>query len=166
MTKKRSLYRQIVEVWASSKFGTWIILNVSSRFDPFLLQVTRGRFSASNLLGFSSLLLTTVGAKTGLSRSTALVFTRDMDRLVIVASRGGMDRHPGWYHNLKAHPEAEVLLDGCRRSYIAYEATGEERERLWALSCDNYSGYAAYQKRAGARQIPIMVLTPASENRQ
>ncbi|HET9914902.1 MAG TPA: nitroreductase family deazaflavin-dependent oxidoreductase, partial [Anaerolineales bacterium] len=160
MTKKRSLYRQVVEAMASSKPGTWIILNVASRFDPFWLRVTRGRFSAGSLLGFPSLMLTTIGAKTGLPRSTALVFTRDGNGLVIVASRGGMDRHPGWYHNLKAHPEADVLLDGCSSTYTSYEATCEERERLWAMVCDRYSGYTTYQKRAGDRQIPIMVLTP------
>src|SRR5512140_3467862 len=155
MTKKRSLYRQIVTAWASSKPFTWVILNVASRFDPLLLRVTRGRFSASNLLGFSALMLTTSGARTGLPRSAALVFSRDSSRLVIVASRGGMDRHPGWYHNLKANPQAEVLLDGCSNLYTSHEATGEERERLWAMACNNYSGYFVYQKRAGDRQIPI-----------
>lgn len=165
MTKKRSLYRRIVEALFSSKPGTWIILNIASRFDPLLLRVTRGRFSAGSLLGFPSLMLTTTGAKTGLPRSTTLVFTRDSDRLVIVASRGGMDRHPGWYHNLKAHPKAEVLLDGFSSAYTSYEATGEEYERLWAIVCDNYSGYATYQKRAGNRQIPILVLTPELEQK-
>jgi deazaflavin-dependent oxidoreductase (nitroreductase family) len=73
-----------------------------------------------------------------------------------------MDRHPGWYHNLKAYPEVEVLLDGCNRAYTAHEATGAEREHLWTMVCDNYSGYAIYQKRAGERQIPIIVLIPPS----
>ncbi len=163
MAKKRSLYRRIVEACASSRPFTWVILNIASRFDPLLLRATRGRFSASNLFGFSALLLTTYGAKTGLPRSSTLVFVRDGDRLVIVASRGGMDKHPGWYHNLKAHPEAQVLLDGCSHTYTAYEATGEERERLWALSCDNYSGYTIYQERAEGRQIPVMVLAPSGQ---
>jgi deazaflavin-dependent oxidoreductase (nitroreductase family) len=160
MAKKHSLYRRVIEALFGSTLGTWIILNVASRFDPFLLRATRGRFSASNLFGFSALMLTTIGARTGLPRSTALVFSRDGDRLVIVASRGGMDKHPGWYHNLKSHPEAEVLLDGSNNAYTSYEATGEERERLWAMVCDNYSGFTTYQKRARDRQIPIMVLIP------
>ncbi len=164
MTTRRSFYRRAAEAWASSKPFTWIILNVASRFDPLCLRVTRGRFGASNLFGFSALLLTTIGAKTGLRRSAALVFFRDGNRLVIVASRGGMDRHPAWYHNLKARPEAEVLLDGYRRIYSCYEAEAEERERLWTAACDNYSGYAVYQNRAGNRRIPIMVLTPRSED--
>jgi deazaflavin-dependent oxidoreductase (nitroreductase family) len=137
-----------------------MILNVSSYFDPFWLRATRGRFSASNLFGFPSLMLTTIGAKTGLHRSTALVFTCVGDQLVLVASRGGMDRHPGWYHNLKAHPEAQVLLDGNSRTYISREATGAEYEHLWAIVCENYSGYITYQKRARNRHIPIMILTP------
>jgi deazaflavin-dependent oxidoreductase (nitroreductase family) len=74
-----------------------------------------------------------------------------------------MDRHPSWYHNLKTHPEAEVMLGGHSSTYISYEATGKERERLWTTACDNYAGFTAYQKRAGIRRIPIMVLTPRGE---
>ncbi len=163
MIKKRSLYRQIVEACFGSKPGAWTILNISSRFDPFLLQATRGRLSSSSLFGYPVLMLTSTGAKTGLPRRVAVTFFRDGDRIVIVASRGGMGKHPGWYHNLKAHPEAEVLLDGASRACTAYEAAGEERERLWTLACDHFAGFEAYQKRAGDRQIPVMVLTPQSE---
>jgi deazaflavin-dependent oxidoreductase (nitroreductase family) len=163
MAKKRSLYRRMVEALTGSKPGVWITLNIASRFDPFFLRATRGRFSASNLFGYSALMLTTIGAKTGLHRSVALAFFHDGNRIVIVASRGGIDRHPGWYHNLKVHLEAAVLLDSYSGSYTAYEATGEERERLWALACDHYAGYAAYQKRAMDRRLPVMVLTPQPE---
>jgi len=163
MVTKRSLFRRMVEAFTSSRPGAWITLNIASRFDPFLLRATRGRFSASNLFGFSALMLTTIGAKTGLPRSVALTFIHDGIRIVIVGSRGGLDRHTGWYHNLKAHPEAEVLLDGHSASYTAYEATGEERERLWTMACEHYAGYATYQRRAGGRQFPIMVLTPQTE---
>ncbi len=159
MTKKRSFYRRVVEVCTSSEPGVWIILNLASRLDPIFLQMTQGRFSASNLFGFSALMLTTVGAKTGLPRRAAVIFFRDGDRIVIVGSRGGMDRHPGWYHNLKTNPEVAVLLNGFSGSYTSYEATGQERERLWTLACNHYAGYATYQKRARDRQVPIMVLT-------
>ena len=113
MAKQRFLFRRMVEAFTGSKLGAWITLNVASRFDPFFLRATHGRFSTSNLFGFSALILTTMGAKTGLLRQVALTFFHDDNRIVIVASRGGMDRHPSWYHNLKAHPEAAVLLDGC-----------------------------------------------------
>jgi deazaflavin-dependent oxidoreductase (nitroreductase family) len=154
----------MVEILTGSKPGAWVTLNIASRLDPFFLRVTRGRFSASNLFGFSALMLTTMGAKTDLPRRVALIYFRDGKRLVIVASRGGMDRHPSWYHNLKAHPEAEVMLNGSDARYTTYEATGEERERLWAKACEHYAGYGTYQERARERPIPIMVLVPHAEH--
>lgn len=166
MAKKRSLYRRMVETLTSSKAGAWITLNIASRFDPFFLHATRGWFSTSNLFGFSALMLTTIGAKTGRPRRVALTFFRDGNRLVIVASRGGMDKQPGWYHNLKAHPEAVVLLNGCSGSYSSYEAASEERNRLWTMACDHYAGYATYQKHARDRQLPVMVLTPEAEHKE
>jgi deazaflavin-dependent oxidoreductase (nitroreductase family) len=110
-------------------------------------------------------MLTTTGAKTGLHRSVTLTFFHDDDRIVIVASRAGTDRHPNWYYNLKANPDAVVLLHGYSGPYTSYEATGEERERLWATACGHFAGFVAYQKRAGDRQLPILVLTPQSEQR-
>lgn len=160
MTKKHSLYRRMVEACFSSKLGAWIALNIASRVDPFLLRATHGRISSGNLFGYPALLLTTIGAKTGLSRPVAAIFFHDEGRIVIVASRGGTDRCPNWYHNLKANPVSAVLLYGYSGTYIAREVTGEERERLWAKACDHYAGYAAYQKRVGDRQIPVLVLTP------
>jgi F420H(2)-dependent quinone reductase len=67
-----------------------------------------------------------------------------------------------WYHNLKANPEVDVLAAGGSGAYVASEAQGEERTRLWAEVNDLYAGYETYQQRAGARTIPAIVLTRAS----
>lgn len=146
----------------STRFGTWIILNISTYIDPILLGLSGGRFSAGNVFGLTSLLLTTTGARTGKPRSRAVLCVIDGDNLVLIASRGGMARHPGWYHNLKAHPEVQVLLGNRSGTYLAREATADERARLWARARDIYQGFDAYEQRAGARQIPVVVLTPHS----
>jgi F420H(2)-dependent quinone reductase len=107
------------------------------------------------------LLLTTRGAKTGVARTLPLVYGRDGDNLVLVASKGGAPRHPAWYVNLSAHPEVVVQL-GSRNLWMrARTATGPERDRLWKLMTGQYKGYDDYQRRTD-RQIPIVVLEPAT----
>jgi deazaflavin-dependent oxidoreductase (nitroreductase family) len=143
----------------STPFGTWIILNVTTHIDPLLLRLSGGRFTSGSMIGFPTLLLTTTGARSGKPRSRAVLYFVDGDNLVLIASRGGMARHPGWYHNLKAHPEVQVLLGSRSGAYLAREATADERARLWARARDVYRGFDAYEQRAGARQIPVVVLT-------
>ncbi len=92
---------------------------------------------------------------------TPLVWTRDGDNMLLVASRGGDVRHPAWYRNIMANPEVRFARDGEERSYRARVAAAEERPRMWALVNRRYPGYAVYQRRAGAREIPIVVLEPA-----
>jgi deazaflavin-dependent oxidoreductase (nitroreductase family) len=106
------------------------------------------------------LLLHARGAKTGQPRVTPLLYTPRGEDFVLVASKAGAERHPAWYHNLTAHPDVDVEVDGGLISVSAHEAEGAEREELWRLVNDNYSGYDVYQRRAGARRIPVMVLTP------
>lgn len=78
----------------------------------------------------------------------------------LVASNYGSAHNPGWCYNLKAHPTCTVVVQGRRYEMEAYEAEGEERERLWALDCSVYPGRRLYAARAGARRIPVMVLRP------
>jgi deazaflavin-dependent oxidoreductase (nitroreductase family) len=93
-------------------------------------------------------------------RVTPLLYTPRGEDFVLVASKAGAERHPAWYHNLTAHPSAEIEVDGRMIPVRAREAEDAEREELWRLVNDNYSGYDVYQRRAGARRIPVMVLTP------
>jgi deazaflavin-dependent oxidoreductase (nitroreductase family) len=79
---------------------------------------------------------------------------------VLIASKAGARKHPAWFHNVKANPDVEVTLRGARVPMRAAIAEGEERERLWAMANDNYSGYARYQQRAGNRTIPVVALRP------
>lgn len=105
------------------------------------------------------LLLDHVGAKSGIKRTTPLVYVEDDHDVVIVASKGGHPRNPAWYHNLRAHPDTMVQIGAGRRAVHARVATPEERERLWPSVVATYSGYRAYQQRT-RREIPLMILEP------
>jgi F420H(2)-dependent quinone reductase len=106
------------------------------------------------------LLLDHVGAKSGIKRTTPLVYVDDPPDVVLVASKGGHPRNPAWYHNLMAHPETTVQIGAERRAVRARVATPAERERLWPKAVATYSGYKGYQQRT-ARQIPLVVLSPS-----
>lgn len=114
------------------------------------------------LAGTRNLLLRTVGAKTGAERVNALTYARDGDDYVVVASMGGAPRSPGWYHNLKASPKAEIQV-GTRRIQVTarFVMPGDaDRERLWRLVNDHNSGRYDNYQRATTRPIPVVVLTP------
>jgi deazaflavin-dependent oxidoreductase (nitroreductase family) len=106
-------------------------------------------------------LVESVGRKTGKRRTHPLLCQADGDNLVLIASKGGTDRHPAWYHNLKASPETTAWWKGKKRSVKAREASGEERERLWRMMADAYPDYESYQRRCD-RQIPVVVLEAVS----
>jgi deazaflavin-dependent oxidoreductase (nitroreductase family) len=159
--RRRNLNRveRVLEDFARSKVGGWYFVNVAMRVDRVLLPLSRGRFSSAP--GQQVLLLETVGAKSGERRRTPLVYVTDDDHLVLIASKAGAKRHPGWLHNLRANPRVKVLAPGRSGEYDAREAEGEERGRLWHEAVDYYAGYDTYQDRAGSRRIPVVVLEPA-----
>nr|MBA2533661.1 nitroreductase family deazaflavin-dependent oxidoreductase [Rubrobacter sp.] len=74
--------------------------------------------------------------------------------------------NPSWYHNLLAHPTAEIFVDGMTQRVVAREVEGEERERLWRRGLEVYPGWGGYERRAGARRIPVMVLSPEGAPRR
>jgi deazaflavin-dependent oxidoreductase (nitroreductase family) len=106
-----------------------------------------------------TLLLDHVGAKSGTRRTNPLTYTKDGRNLVLVASKGGNPRHPAWYHNLLANPDATVQVGSAHRPVHARVATPQERERLWPMVVATYSGYEGYQKRTN-REIPLIILEP------
>jgi deazaflavin-dependent oxidoreductase (nitroreductase family) len=105
------------------------------------------------------LLLDHVGAKSGAKRTSPLVYVRDGEDVVLVASKGGYPKSPGWFHNLKANPDTEVQIGSEHRQVHAHVADPEERKRLWPMALKTYGGYADYQKRT-EREIPLVILTP------
>jgi deazaflavin-dependent oxidoreductase (nitroreductase family) len=114
------------------------------------------------LFGTHSLLLRTIGAKTGQRRTNALTYAKDGADYVIVASMGGAPRSPGWYHNLRADPDVEIQVGTKRMPVHAHfvEVGDPDRDRLWQLADSKNGGrYTAYQLKTD-RQIPLIVLTP------
>lgn len=102
-------------------------------------------------------LLTTTGAKSGQQRTTPLVYTKDRDNLVIIASKGGAPTNPAWYHNLLANPVATVELPGDTFQARARVAEGAERERLYDAQAALMPAFAEYQQKTN-RLIPVIVL--------
>jgi deazaflavin-dependent oxidoreductase (nitroreductase family) len=110
--------------------------------------------------GFApSLLLDHVGAKSGKSRTSPLVYGVDGENLILVASKGGYPKNPAWFHNLMSSPDTTVQVGSRRRQVHARVATPEERERLWSLMVGVYGGYEDYRRRT-EREIPLVVLEP------
>jgi deazaflavin-dependent oxidoreductase (nitroreductase family) len=103
------------------------------------------------------LLLTTTGRKSGKESTTPLIYDRAGGDVVVVASKGGAPRDPGWYRNLNAHPDVGVQIKGDRFRARARTARGEERERLWRQMNRVWPHYAEYQEKT-EREIPVVVL--------
>jgi deazaflavin-dependent oxidoreductase (nitroreductase family) len=111
--------------------------------------------------GATVLILTTTGRTSGEPRDTPLIYARDDDRFVIVASNGGDPDHPGWYRNLTKEPEVELqVLDDVFPAH-ARTAEGDERDRLWEKANEIWPHYREYQKRTD-REIPVVVLERAA----
>ena len=128
--------------------------------DKATLKLTRGKHTASEILGWNMIQLTTLGAKTKQPRTMPLIGMFDGDKIALVASSFGRAHNPGWYYNLKAHPECEVQFRGRCERYIARETAGDEYERYWQMAVSYYAGYDRYKQRASHRHIPVMVLEP------
>ena len=107
-----------------------------------------------------TLLLTTTGRKSGELRPLPLIYGEAGDSYIIIASKGGMPNHPIWYLNLEANPACALMVGARSVSARARVAEGEERERLWQQMAEVYPPYDDYQKNAGSRTIPVVVLDP------
>jgi deazaflavin-dependent oxidoreductase (nitroreductase family) len=91
-----------------------------------------------------------------------LVYFNDGNDVILIASSYGRAKHPGWYYNLLAHPECELLAGGRGGRFVAHPAEGTDRDRLFALAEGYYSGYTTYAANTdGIRTIPLLRLTPA-----
>ena len=107
-----------------------------------------------------SLLLITTGRKTGQKFLFPLFYGKTGDSYYIVASKGGAPEHPGWYRNILANPEVEIQVGTAKMRARARTAQGEERARLWKDAAVFWPPYNDYQKKAGDREIPVVVLDP------
>ena len=114
---------------------------------------------AGDLRGRPIIVLTSVGARTGNLRKTALMRVEHNGTYAVVGSMGGAPRHPVWYYNLTRNPHVELQDGPIKRDYLAHEATGAEKAVWWKRAVEAWPDYANYQTRT-TRQIPVFVLEP------
>ena len=154
------LKRTLVAI-AMSRPGRWFAIHVASRLDPILMKVTRGRLST-----FASapvVLLTTTGRRSGRTRTVSVLYYTEGEDVIVIASSFGRAKHPGWYHNLRAHPRATLTARGRTGAYLAHQVDDPpERLRLYRRAEALYSGWREYEARAGAagREIAVFRLSP------
>jgi len=137
------------------------LFQLTLRAHQWLYEKTDG-LVGHRLLGVPTLLLRTTGARSGQPRTNALVYAPDGERYLVVASKGGAPQAPGWLHNLRADPQAEVQI-GRRRQPVDVRIIGgddPDYARVWKIVNDANSGrFADYQTRT-KRTIPVVALTP------
>jgi deazaflavin-dependent oxidoreductase (nitroreductase family) len=144
-------------------------MNWADRSWPLLRRLMDGHaaiYRASNgLIGHRFpgtppvLLLDHVGAKSATKRTSPLVYAREGENLILVASKGGYPKNPAWFHNLLANPDTTVQVGSQRRAVHARVADAQERKRLWPLVVSVFGGYEAYRRRT-EREIPLVILQP------
>jgi len=140
----------------SSTKNTWNNFN-QQLIDEF--RATGGKVSGQ-FAGAPLLLLTTTGAKSGQERTTPLAYTRDGERFVVIASKGGAPTNPDWYHNLRAHPAATIEVGSERYAVRATVLEGEQRQRLYDQMVTRMPNFAEYQRNT-SRLIPVVLLERA-----
>lgn len=149
------------ETYSVSRMSDEIIDSPTAWVSKHLRKYVESNGAEGHLYhGRPTLLLTTVGRRSGLKRRTPLIYGRDGDAYVVVASNGGADDHPLWYHNLLALPRVEVQVRDEVFTAVARTATAEEKPALWEQMVGIHGEYADYRRKT-ARDIPVVILTRA-----
>ena len=152
----------------ASRVGTEQFMPLTGDYEPSTASWARRQAEryeasagadASDLRGRPIIVLTSVGARTGKLRKTALMRVEHKGTYAVVASLGGAPRHPVWYYNLKANPHVELQDGPIKRDYQAREVAGDEKALWWGRAVETWPDYARYQTKT-SRQIPVFVLEP------
>jgi len=123
------------------------------------VYVLTGGIIGHRQLGWTFLLLTTIGRKSGKARTHTLIYLRDGQNLLIVASNNGSEVPPAWYFNLSAHPRVQIQTGREKSVYCAKTATPEERRALWSKLISYHKPFQHHQEKT-SREIPVVILTP------
>lgn len=137
--------------------------NALASLHTFVYANTNGAIGG-RMMNSPVLLLTTRGRKTNKPRTVPLLYLADGDDLVLVASNGGATKHPTWWLNLQANPEAQIQVKGNKQRIRAERASAEEKRRLWPSLVAMYPGYKKYQEITN-RDIPVVILHPIHGSR-
>ena len=154
-------WQRMMQALVASRPGAWFFSRTLHHFDRAVLKLSGGKQTLTALLsGLQVVTLTTIGAKSGERRSVPVIPFADGDKLVLMPTNFGQAHHPGWYYNLRAHPETWVTYRGVTTAYRAREATPDEAPVYWQRAEQVYVGYKLYRQRAAHRQIGLFVLEP------
>ena len=155
---ERSRLRRPAAAFGATALGSRL-LRAATPFDRRLLMRTRGRFTVLGPIGAPTLLLTTTGAKSGLRRTTPLLYVRGEGRLYVVGSNFGQQHHPAWTGNLLAEPRATVTIAGKDVDVTARMLEGAERDEIWSRFVELAATYDSYRSRTD-RDLRVFALEP------
>jgi deazaflavin-dependent oxidoreductase (nitroreductase family) len=157
-------WQGFIQQIAALKPFAWLLSRSLHHIDRSFFQLSQGRYSLTSFLsGQKICILTSVGARSGKTRRTPLLYITDKNLVVLIATNWGQPHHPAWFYNLLANPEAYLSFYGNKGFYIGREANEIERKEYWQKAVNMYAGYEAYSLRTGDRKTPIMILTPKHE---
>jgi F420H(2)-dependent quinone reductase len=134
----------------------------STKIHVAIYRRTRGRMGG-NLPGWAQpkiALLDHTGAKTGIKRTSPLLYHEHGDAIIVAATKAGQPSNPAWFHNLMANPDTTIQIGAGVREVRARQAGGEERNALWEKMVAIYPGYDFYERNARGRRIPVIILDP------
>ncbi len=151
------LYR----TWAwsvATPFGFWLSRHIAWKVDPYLLPLTKGRIGSALII--PTLLLETVGARSGEQRRNGVIYFHDGDDVILAASNAGAPKHPSWFFNVRANPDVGLNGQPYRAQVVADET---EKAQLWELADRVFPPFSRYRASAAAsgRTIPLFRFTPA-----
>jgi deazaflavin-dependent oxidoreductase (nitroreductase family) len=153
-------FHRVMRTFAATKVGAAFLRPTAHHLDRLIAKVTGGRSSFAGIAtGVPAVMLTTTGAKSGEPRTVAVYGIPHPDGVALIASNWGGARHPAWYHNLKANPEATVSIGPDTWHATARLAAPGERDEIWAKGLEIYPGWRNYEARAGERHIEAFVLS-------
>ena len=144
------------------KIGS-VAVRAMSAINTWVYRISGGKIGGRFLRGAPVMLLTMVGRRSGEPRTVPLLYLRDGEDVVIVASKGGMSHHPLWYGNLKANPEVEIEIGTEKAAMVARTATDGEKAELWPKLVAMYRDFDDYQART-ERNIPVVILSPRASH--
>lgn len=156
-TPPRPLNAKQIETLNSSRVES--IIKLMSRAQTWIYKKTGGRLADKFLRGAAVGILTTTGRKTGEPREVPLLYLREGNRVVLVASRGGHAKNPPWYYNLKANPSVTFQIAREVLTLVARDATDAERDEYWPKLDAMYADFVNYRSYTD-RKIPIVICDP------
>lgn len=160
MDKKPNAFQKFLHRFLMLRPVTALLARILHHADSALFKITGGRHSLAEIVGLPIVQLNAIGAKSGKPRSIPLVGLFDGEKIALIGSNFGQKHNPGWYYNLTAHPNCEVVKGGRLLRFTAREIFDAERETYWQMALSHYAGYQKYKERASHRHIPVMLLEP------